>query len=56
MPMMTVPTMRVVTFWAVAQMMLPITPRAAPQTKMGRRPKMSETRPMMVRQTAEVRV
>jgi hypothetical protein len=36
--------------------MAPKTPKAAPPTKIQRRPKMSDTRPMMVRVTAEVRV
>jgi hypothetical protein len=39
-----------------AQMMEPMMPKKAPPTKIQRRPKMSVTRPMIVRQTAEVRV
>jgi hypothetical protein len=54
--MIVVPTMSVVTFCATAQMIAPRTPSAAPPTKTQRRPKMSETRPIMVRVTAEVRV
>lgn len=37
-------------------MILPMTPKAAPPTKIHRRPKMSDTRPMIVKVTAEVSV
>lgn len=53
---MVVPPISVLTFFAVAHTMLPMTPRAAPPTNIQRRPKISDTRPMMVRVTAEVSV
>jgi hypothetical protein len=56
MPRMVVPPIKALTLWAVAQTMLPMTPRAAPPTKTQRRPKISDTRPMIVSATAEVSV
>ena len=54
--MITVPPIRLLIFRAVAHMMLPITPHAAPPINTHRRPKISETLPIIVRLTATVRV